>query len=491
MPAVSTNRQVLPPRSISSSTGSRVVPATASTSTRSVPASLLSRLDLPTLGRPISATRRGPPSTASRSAGASGSALSTASSRSPLPRPCSALTAIGSPSPSDHSECTSGSPGASSTLFAASTTGFLDRLRTAATAASASVTPTTASTTNNTASAASTAVRACAATRAASDAVPSSDGSQPPVSTIVKARPRQVASYVTRSRVTPGVSSTTAWRLPKILLTSVDLPTLGRPTTASTGAAASGRSASSSGSATRDRPAGTRHVGDEPDNLVGVETARVNLDRVIGHDHPGGIALIPACLLAFGRLDRRRRIRGQVCAAALCANIFCRRQVHLDRRVGCDHRADVAAFGDNPLARRRVRDDVSLHSDQQSAHLRDRGNDADRVRDVAATDGSGHIPTVHHDRRRSRVRADPYARLGDASKHGAGVIKVDSVLPQPPGERSVHGTGIQVAQAQLRRDPAGHCRLARPRGPVHGDHETGFAGITLHFVHAGRYHPGG
>ena len=53
MPAVSTKRHVLPPSSISSSTGSRVVPATLSTTTRSSPASLLSRLeDLPTLGRP-------------------------------------------------------------------------------------------------------------------------------------------------------------------------------------------------------------------------------------------------------------------------------------------------------------------------------------------------------------------------------------------------------------------------------------------------------
>ena len=39
----------------------RVVPATLSTTTRSEPASRLSRLDLPTLGRPTSATRRGPP----------------------------------------------------------------------------------------------------------------------------------------------------------------------------------------------------------------------------------------------------------------------------------------------------------------------------------------------------------------------------------------------------------------------------------------------
>ena len=52
---------------------------------------------------------------------------------------------------------TAGSAGASSTLFAATTTGLPDRRSTAATASSASVIPTTASTTNSTASAASTA----------------------------------------------------------------------------------------------------------------------------------------------------------------------------------------------------------------------------------------------------------------------------------------------------------------------------------------------
>ena len=61
-PAVSTKRQVSPPSSSSSSTGSTVVPATESTTLRSVPVSRFSRLDLPTFGRPTSATRRGPPS---------------------------------------------------------------------------------------------------------------------------------------------------------------------------------------------------------------------------------------------------------------------------------------------------------------------------------------------------------------------------------------------------------------------------------------------
>src|SRR5262249_23028054 len=83
---------------------------------------------------------RGGPRAAS--AGACGSAASRASSRSPLPRPCSALTGQGSPSPSAHNADAAGSPGASSTLFAATTTGLPERRSTVATASSESVMPT-------------------------------------------------------------------------------------------------------------------------------------------------------------------------------------------------------------------------------------------------------------------------------------------------------------------------------------------------------------
>ena len=59
-------RQVRPPSSTSSSTGSTVVPATSSTTTRSSPASWFSSEDLPTLGLPTIAIRRGPPTSLER-----------------------------------------------------------------------------------------------------------------------------------------------------------------------------------------------------------------------------------------------------------------------------------------------------------------------------------------------------------------------------------------------------------------------------------------
>ena len=57
MPAVSTSSSVRPSTSIGVSIASRVVPATAETITRSRPRKALTRLDLPTFGRPITASR--------------------------------------------------------------------------------------------------------------------------------------------------------------------------------------------------------------------------------------------------------------------------------------------------------------------------------------------------------------------------------------------------------------------------------------------------
>ena len=65
--------------------------------------------------------------------------------------------------------------------------------------------------------------------------IPSGATSQPPVSIKIKRRPFHSASYFTRSRVTPGVSSTIASLLPIIRFTNVDFPTFGRPITATLG----------------------------------------------------------------------------------------------------------------------------------------------------------------------------------------------------------------------------------------------------------------
>ena len=56
-----------------------------------------------------------------------------------------------------------------------------------------------------------------------------------PVSTMSKVRPRHSHSAYRRSRVTPWVSSTMERRRPTSLLKSMDLPTLGRPTMATSG----------------------------------------------------------------------------------------------------------------------------------------------------------------------------------------------------------------------------------------------------------------
>ena len=63
--------------------------------------------------------------------------------------------------------------------------------------------------------------------------------STPPVSISRNREPAHSQTSSLRSRVTPGVSWTTAARVPVSRLTSVDLPTFGKPTTATVPASSS------------------------------------------------------------------------------------------------------------------------------------------------------------------------------------------------------------------------------------------------------------
>ena len=99
MPAVSTMRNCCLCHFRIESTGSRVVPAISLTTMRSSLRSRLTSDDLPTLGRPMIATF-----VSSGSAGASdlptARRLTTASSRSPTPVPCSEAIGITGSKPS-------------------------------------------------------------------------------------------------------------------------------------------------------------------------------------------------------------------------------------------------------------------------------------------------------------------------------------------------------------------------------------------------------
>jgi len=146
------------------STASRVVPATGDTIDRSAPASALSRLLLPTLGRPMMATATGAsPAAAASSGRAGGSAATRRSSRSPEPEPLMADTATGSrPSAQKSAACTSASATFSHLLTASSTgvPGCVRRSQ-AAISSSAAVTPACPSTTMTSTSASAAPAAAC------------------------------------------------------------------------------------------------------------------------------------------------------------------------------------------------------------------------------------------------------------------------------------------------------------------------------------------
>ena len=192
--------------------------------------SMLKSVDLPTFGRPTIATRSAPSSSASD---ASSTAICCPSSetmksrRSPVPRPCCALTVCGSPAPRRMKSQEAASWISSSTLLTTRATCLpLFRAQRAA-CPSSSTSPVVTSTTRSTRSASLSAASACFETLDSSE---SPTSSHPPVSTTSKVTPFQSISTALRSRVTPRCSSTTATRFPARRLTRDDLPTFGRPT---------------------------------------------------------------------------------------------------------------------------------------------------------------------------------------------------------------------------------------------------------------------
>ena len=153
-----------------------------------------------------------------------------------------------------------------------------------------------------------------------------------------------------RSRVTPGFSSTIATRRPRIRLTSVDLPTLGRPTTATRGSAA-GRAAG----AVRRARSTCSAIRATTSSIV--EPGGVELPGVRG----AGAAGRPrgCCRVRRGRASVCDQLVGDLLAELVGAapGAFLGRggQEHLEVGVGQDDRADVAALDHPaPLARRRA-----------------------------------------------------------------------------------------------------------------------------------------
>ena len=130
----------------------------------------------------------------------------------------------------------------SSTLFTATITGVSPRCSTCATRASSSVTPVTTSTTSTMTSADCIAASACALDLGRERGLLAGEAGfarrEPAagVDELERAAPATRPVNSLRSRVTPGCSSTIASRRPTMRLTSVDLPTFGRPTIATTGA---------------------------------------------------------------------------------------------------------------------------------------------------------------------------------------------------------------------------------------------------------------
>ena len=151
--------------------------------------------------------------------------------------PCPWLAEItsGSPNPRPWKSADTMSASSPSPLLSTSVTGLPERRSSPATKWSWLVSPARASARKIRRSASATARSVCARICAAR---PTGFSTSPPVSmTTLGTGPRRAKPYW-RSRVSPGTSATMASRVPVSTLNSVDLPTLGRPTSAMTGSMA-------------------------------------------------------------------------------------------------------------------------------------------------------------------------------------------------------------------------------------------------------------
>ena len=172
--------------------------------------------------------------------------------------------------------------------------------------------------------------------------------STPPVSMSSKRTPFHSHSSALRSRVTPASLWTTASRPPTSRLTSVDLPTLGKPTTAIRGRRAGRhRSAESRARAPARPPAST--TSSTPRPVVSSSTA-----SSAARSAPCSRSRSRAVALALRGEHRRDGLAGLRRAPPGPLRVA-GDQEDLERRVGADHGADVAALGDVVARRRSAR----------------------------------------------------------------------------------------------------------------------------------------
>src|ERR1022692_3317313 len=234
MPAVSMKIYSVPWWITAWSTESRVVPATGDTMARSSPVRALSRVDLPTFGRPMMATLI-PAGAGGSSTGASPRANPpvTRSSRASTPMPCSAETGNTSAMPSPKNSFVRPSRICESILLTARETGLPRRLSIRARSRSLPVISARPSTRKMMWSAV---FRTNSAWRRICPGMYSwSCTTMPPVSISSKRGPSCSAAPCIRPRVMPGSSPTMERRCPVMRLKRVDFPTLGLPTMTTVG----------------------------------------------------------------------------------------------------------------------------------------------------------------------------------------------------------------------------------------------------------------
>src|SRR5919201_1613275 len=387
-----------------------------------------------------------------------------------------------------------------------------------ASSSSPGVIPARASVRKRTRSASSTAALACSTIERAIGSLPAM--SMPPVSINRNRLPFHSQTSSLRSRVTPGVSWTTAARVSVRRLTSVDLPTLGKPTIATVPRRPSSepapfsalmpvappppapsrggnhvfptsplllpssrrRSRRSSrrvrrrakaggppGSPLPPPPTGSCRLAfadellDPGDDVLDVELRGVDLHRILRRHHPLGVALVAETEVGRQRVGADLRPLGEP-ALGPDRPVGVEVDLHVGARAHdgadvapLDH--GIAELGELPLARAHDRSHLGVPRDDRDDPIDPRL--ADRGGHVGLVDP--HTPVlVERDRILVREEPEPLA-----------LAERDVPRRREPGQRAVHRAGVEIAVAEPLREPAGDRAFARSRRPVDGnDHRS-------------------
>ena len=212
----------------------------------------------------------------------------------------------------------------------------------------------------------------------------------------------------------------------------------------------------------RGRLASPHELLDLRDDVVDVEVGRVDLVRVLGRPHPGGVALVAQAQVGRERVGADLGPLGQPAAARAPSRSAFEVDLHLGARARrrCRCRGPRSRRRPPRRARAGAPRITSRTAGWRATTGTRRSMPASRIADVTSVSA---IKTRPCSSKRDRVLGRRARRAASPSSSGT------PRWQREPGQRAVHRAGVEVAEAEPLGEPPGDRALAGPCGPVDGD----------------------